>query len=169
MSLRRDLLDAAVAEQVLKTLQPAETDFARAALEEFESRDQTLSRQWRWNDAPLELDDLKKQAEEFQRQEARVATPERKAKAPALARDLPRLWNAPSTQAKDRKRMLRLLIKDITVEELSHHTWALSRGFALAGFPARTLASYQLSEWGLPPLVIRALGAHDTVPDFRAW
>src|SRR3954452_22779433 len=33
----------------------------------------------------------------------------------ALARDLPRLWHAPTTQAKDRKRLLRLLIKDITV------------------------------------------------------
>src|SRR3954453_6865806 len=27
---------------------------------------------------------------------------------------------------------------------LAHHTWALSRGSALAGFPARTLASYQV-------------------------
>jgi len=29
-------------------------------------------------------------------------------------------------------------------ELLAHHTWALSRGSALAGFPARTLASYQV-------------------------
>ena len=29
-------------------------------------------------------------------------------------------------------------------ELLTHHTWALSRGFALASFPARTLASYQV-------------------------
>src|SRR5258708_12395238 len=29
----------------------------------------------------------------------------------------PRVWHAPTTQAKDRKRMLRLLIKDITVEK----------------------------------------------------
>src|SRR5947209_13762728 len=27
---------------------------------------------------------------------------------------------------------------------LTHHTWALSRGFARASFPARTLASYQV-------------------------
>jgi len=44
-----------------------------------------------------------------------VATSEQKAKV--LARDFPRLWNAPSTAAKDRKRMLRLLIKEITVEK----------------------------------------------------
>jgi DNA invertase Pin-like site-specific DNA recombinase len=76
----------------------------------------TLER--RWNDALVQLQDLKKQAAEFQRQEARVATAEQKEKVLALARDLPRLWHAPTTQAKDRKRMLRLLIKDITVEKV---------------------------------------------------
>jgi len=47
-----------------------------------------------------------------------------------LAKDLPRVWHAPTTQAKDRKRMLRLLIKDITVEKpplakqlLAHIRW----------------------------------------------
>jgi DNA invertase Pin-like site-specific DNA recombinase len=151
LSFRCDLLDAAIAEQVLETLQPAELELALAALQELESRDQTILRQWqmrleraayeaalaerryqevdpsqrlvaatlerRWNAALLQLEELKKQAAEFQRQEARVATPEQKAKVLALARDLPRLWHAPTTQAKDRKRMLRLLIKDITVEK----------------------------------------------------
>jgi len=77
----------------------------------------TLER--RWNDALLQLEDLKKQVAEFRRQEARVATPEQKAKVLALAQDLPRVWHAPTTQAKDRKRMLRLLLKDITVEKPS--------------------------------------------------
>src|SRR5205807_6065765 len=153
MSFRCDLLDAAVSEQVLKALQPAELELALAALHELESRDQSILRQWqmrleraeyevalaerryqevdpanrlvagtlerRWNDALLHLDDLKKEAAEFQCQEARVATPEQKAKVLALARDLPRLWYAPTTPSKDRKRMLRLLIKDITVEKPS--------------------------------------------------
>src|SRR5262250_530102 len=153
MSFRCDLLDAAVSEQVLKALQPAELELALAALRELESRDQTIMRQWqmrleraeyevalaerryqevdpsnrlvadtlerRWNDALVRLEDLKKQAVEFQRQEARIVTPEQKAKVLALARDFPRLWHAPSTHHKDRKRMLRLLIKDITVEKLA--------------------------------------------------
>jgi DNA invertase Pin-like site-specific DNA recombinase len=75
----------------------------------------TLER--RWNDALVHLEDLKKEAAEFQRQEAHVTTPEQKAKVMALARDLPRLWHSPTTQSKDRKRMLRLLIKDIAVEK----------------------------------------------------
>ncbi len=164
MSFRCDLLDAAIAEEVLKALQPAEIELALAALQELESRDRAISRQWqmrleraeyeaalaerryqevdpsqrlvagtlerRWNDALLQLEDLKKQAAEFLCQEARVATPEQKAKVLALARDLPRIWQAPTTQAKDRKRMLRLLIKDITVEKplrpkqlLAHIRW----------------------------------------------
>ena len=145
------LLDGVIAEEMLKTLRPAELELALAALHELESRDQSILRQWqmrleraeyevalaerryqevdpanrlvagtlerRWNDALVHLEDLKKEAAEFQRQEAHVATPEQKAQVLALARDLPRLWHAPTTQSKDRKRMLRLLIKDITVEK----------------------------------------------------
>ena len=151
MSFRCDLLDAAVSEEVLKALQPAELELALAALRELEVRDQAILRQWqmrleraeyevalaerryqevdpsnrlvantlerRWNETLLHLQDLKKQAADFQRKEARVFTPEQKAKVLALARDFPSLWHAPSTQAKDRKRMLRLFIKDITVNK----------------------------------------------------
>ena len=151
LSFRCDVLDPVIVEEVLKALQPAELELAVVALQELETRDQAIMRQWqmrleraeyeaalaerryqevdpsqrlvastlehRWNDALLQLQDLKKQAAEVQRQEARVATPEQKEKVLALARDLPRLWHAPTTHAKDRKRMLRLLIKDITVEK----------------------------------------------------
>ena len=151
MSFRCDVLDPVIEEKVLKALQPAELELALAALQELETRDQAILRQWqmrleraeyeaalaerryqevdpaqrlvastlerRWNDALLQLQDLKKQVAEVLRQEARVATPEQKEKVLALARDLPRVWHASTTQAKDRKRMLRLLIKDITVEK----------------------------------------------------
>ena len=46
MSFRCDLLDAAITEQVLAALQPAELQLALAALQELESRDQTIFRQW---------------------------------------------------------------------------------------------------------------------------
>lgn len=150
MRFRADLLDAAVTEQALQALRPAELELALAAVRELDLRDQAVMRQWqmrleraeyeaalaerryqevdpsnrlvagtlerRWNDALLQLEDLKKQAAEFQRQEAHVVTAGQREQILALARDLPRLWHSPSTQAKDRKRMLRLLIKDITVE-----------------------------------------------------
>jgi len=151
MNFRCDVLDTTIVEEVFKALQPVELELALAALQELETRDLAIMRQWqmrleraeyeaalaerryqevdpsnrlvastlerRWNDALLQLEDLKKQAAELQQQKARVATPEQKEKVMALARDLPRLWHAPTTQTKDRKRMLRLLIKDITVEK----------------------------------------------------
>src|ERR1035441_2338224 len=46
MSFRCDLLDAAIADEVLKTLQPAELELALAALHELETRDNTIGRQW---------------------------------------------------------------------------------------------------------------------------
>ena len=104
MRLERAEYEVALAERRYQEVDPANRLVAG-----------TLER--RWNDALLHLDDLKKEAAEFQRQEAHVATPEQKAKVLALAKDLPRLWQAPTTQSKDRKRMLRLLIKDITVEK----------------------------------------------------
>jgi DNA invertase Pin-like site-specific DNA recombinase len=72
----------------------------------------------RWNKALVNLDTVKAEAAKFQKQKARVVTSEQKATILALARDLPRVWRASSTQSKDRKRMLRLLIRDITVEKL---------------------------------------------------
>src|SRR5260370_1008846 len=46
MSFRCDLLDGAIAAEVLKALRPAEIELALAALQELESRDRTISRQW---------------------------------------------------------------------------------------------------------------------------
>ena len=45
----------------------------------------------------------------------RSLTPEQKQQVLQLGKDSPRLWKAPTTSACDRKRMLRLLIRDITV------------------------------------------------------
>ncbi|CAN7775636.1 recombinase family protein [Variovorax sp. LjRoot84] len=73
----------------------------------------------RWNEAMLHIDEVKSEAANFQTQKAHVVTPEQKTKVLALARDLPRVWRAATTQSKDRKRMLRLLIRDITVEKLT--------------------------------------------------
>src|ERR1700741_5491374 len=51
----------------------------------------------------------------FQRQEMRVLTPDQPPPLLHLAKDFPRLWKAPTTSSCERKRMLRLLIRDITV------------------------------------------------------
>ena len=80
----------------------------------------TLEKQW--NEALAELDRLRKEYE--QQQQAGAVSAEEQATIRRLAHDLPALWNAPTTQARDRKRILRLLIKDITIERLQNPTRA---------------------------------------------
>ncbi len=72
MRLERAEYEAALAERRYQEVDPSNRLVAG-----------TLER--RWNDALVHWDDLKKQAAEFQHQEARVATPEQKAKVLALA------------------------------------------------------------------------------------
>jgi DNA invertase Pin-like site-specific DNA recombinase len=149
-SMRTDLLDSAICEEMFKALKPAELELALAAVDELEQRDQAIMRQWqmrieraeyectlaerryeevdpsnrlvaaslerRWDEALSHHDAVKAEAAKFQAHKTRVLTPEQRARILALARDLPRVWRAPTTQAKDRKRMLRLLIADITVD-----------------------------------------------------
>ena len=69
----------------------------------------------RWNDAMQRLLELEAELANFERQTLRTITAEQKRQILQLARDFPRLWTAPTTAARDRKRMLRLLIRDITV------------------------------------------------------
>lgn len=79
----------------------------------------------RWNDALVQLEEVRTEYADFQRQEALVVTPEQRARVAALAHDFPRLWRAPTTRAKDKKRILRLLIKDITVERFGERKTAV--------------------------------------------
>jgi DNA invertase Pin-like site-specific DNA recombinase len=71
----------------------------------------------KWNDALDELDKIRQEYKEFQNTNICAVTAENREKLLTLAKDFPRLWNAKTTKAKDRKRMLRLLIKDITVKK----------------------------------------------------
>lgn len=71
----------------------------------------------RWNEALLQLEQLRQEQEAFARQQPPPLTAQDKDRMLALADDLPRLWQAPTTQAKDKKRMLRLLLQDITVDK----------------------------------------------------
>jgi hypothetical protein len=69
----------------------------------------------RWNDAMQRVIELEAEIANFERQVMRSLTPEQKQQILQLGKDFPRLWKAPTTSACDRKRMLRLLIRDITV------------------------------------------------------
>jgi hypothetical protein len=69
----------------------------------------------RWNDALQRLHDLEAEFAAFEQQTMRVVTDEQKQQIKRLAEDFPRLWTAPTTTHRDRKRILRLLVRDVTV------------------------------------------------------
>jgi len=61
--------------------------------------------------------ELEAELANFERKTLRTITADQKQQIIKLASDFPRLWTASTTTARDRQCMLRLLIKDITVEK----------------------------------------------------
>jgi hypothetical protein len=71
----------------------------------------------RWEQALQQLAQVRQEHAAFQQKQTPPLTAEQQQQVRQLAEDLPRLWRAPTTTDKERKRVLRLLIKDITVEK----------------------------------------------------
>lgn len=123
--------DAAILRQWQMRLERAEYE-AQLAQRRYEEVDPanrlvagTLEK--RWNDALTALAQLRIEYSEVSERESLVATDEQRAQVAAIARDFPRLWNAASTRAKDKKRLLRLVLKDITVERDAQRREAILR------------------------------------------
>ncbi len=68
----------------------------------------------RWNDAMQRLHDLEAELAAFEQKTMRAVTAEQKRQILKLTKDFPRLWTASTTKPRDRKRILRLLVRDIT-------------------------------------------------------
>jgi len=68
-----------------------------------------------WNNALASLEALRREFETHQEKQEFSDVSRRRTEILALGKELPNLWAAPSTEARDRKRILRLLIKDIVV------------------------------------------------------
>jgi len=69
----------------------------------------------RWNTALEQVDAVKQAYTTHQQAHSAKDLLSHREAVVALGQDLPRLWNAPTTSDKDRKRMLRLVLKDITI------------------------------------------------------
>jgi len=73
----------------------------------------TLER--RWNEKLAHLAQAEEEYSRFEKSETGDLMAEDKERIQALVSDLPRVWKDPRTSARDRKRMLRLLIEDVTL------------------------------------------------------
>lgn len=69
----------------------------------------------RWNEALVELDQLEKEYAVALRSELAPLNEAEQQAVRQLAHDLPALWHAPTTTMTDRKRLLRLVIRDVTL------------------------------------------------------
>ena len=69
----------------------------------------------RWNTALEQVDAVKQAYATHHHAQGALDLASHREAVLALGQALPRLWNAPTTSAKDRKRMLRLVLKDITI------------------------------------------------------
>lgn len=105
MKLERAIYEADLAQRRYENVDPANRLVAA-----------TLERHW--NNALARMEEIKKEFDAHRASRRAVLTDKQKNNILSLAHDLPSLWGSPSTQDKDRKRILRLLIKDITVERV---------------------------------------------------
>jgi hypothetical protein len=68
-----------------------------------------------WNQKLRALDQAHQEYELRRQQDRQVFNEEQRAAILALAQDFPRLWRDPATEDRDRKRMIRLLVEDVTM------------------------------------------------------
>jgi hypothetical protein len=68
-----------------------------------------------WNDTLRRLQDAQEARERQREQDRQTLSAAQRAAILALATDFPRLWRDPETVDRDRKRMVRLLLEDVTI------------------------------------------------------
>jgi DNA invertase Pin-like site-specific DNA recombinase len=89
-----------------------------------------------WNTALRALNDAQAAYDQAREQHTGTLTPAQKARIAQLVTDLPGIWNDPATPPRERKRIARLLLTDVTVTRTSDTITAHVR---LAGGQTRTL------------------------------
>ncbi len=70
-----------------------------------------------WNEALRTLHDAQEEYEQRRTQDHHVFDEDQRKQILALATDFPRLWNDPKTPQRERKRMVRLLLEDVTLSK----------------------------------------------------
>jgi DNA invertase Pin-like site-specific DNA recombinase len=73
-----------------------------------------------WNTALRALEQAQAERERQRQQDQLRVDDEVRARVLALATDFPRVWRAPQTTDRDRKRMVRLLVEDVTLIKTAH-------------------------------------------------
>ena len=109
-----------------------------------------------WNDALRQLRDAQDDYERASADARAAFSEEHKNRIRALAADFPALWSDPNTPQRERKRMARLLIEDVTINKGDHidlhvrfkggQTTSLALPLPLTGWQARQTHAPTLAE-----------------------
>ena len=108
-----------------------------------------------WNAKLRALQDAQEQCDREHAADRARLTDEQRARVLALAADFPRLWHDPKTPQRERKRMIRLLIEDVTLQR----TDVITAHVRFRGGSARTLTL---------PIPLRAWELKQTSPEVLA-
>jgi DNA invertase Pin-like site-specific DNA recombinase len=94
-----------------------EVDLARRRYGAVEPENRLVARSLErdWNEKLTTLDRLEREYATHPTPTSLIVNPEERARILALAQDVPLVWHAPTTSAAERKQLLRLLIKDVTL------------------------------------------------------
>ena len=155
----RDSLDRLWRQRIERARYAA--DRARRQYQLAEPENRLVARQLEtdWEAALAEAGRLQADYQRFTEQQPKTLTTAERAAIAALASDLPRVWNAPTTTMADRKELLRILIEKITVavagtSELVDVTITWAGGHQTTGQAVRPVARLdQLSYY--PALLAR--------------
>jgi DNA invertase Pin-like site-specific DNA recombinase len=115
LNTRREEADALRKQQVQRARYDA--DLARARFMQVDPHNRLVadSLEADWNDKLRELTEAQELYERHRQQDAAVADDSTRSQVLQLATDFPKLWNNPRTSDRDRKRIVRLLIEDVTL------------------------------------------------------
>jgi DNA invertase Pin-like site-specific DNA recombinase len=105
LRLERVQYEARLAERRYKAIDPDHRVVAR-----------TLEREW--NDKLAELEHLEGEYQDVRQREKIDLSDEDRARVLALAKDLPAVWNAETTTQAERKNLLRILVREVTVSPI---------------------------------------------------
>lgn len=94
-----------------------EADLARRRYVQVDPENRLVARslEREWNEKLLEVDRLEREYAALPKPAALTLSPEQRQQILQLSHDLPTLWHAETTTAAERKHLLRLLIKDVTL------------------------------------------------------
>ena len=136
---------AAVDQQCLRRIEALryQADLARARYMEVDPRNRLVaaSLEADWNTCLTRLDEMMAERESRRREHRSLTDARQEERILELARDFQKVWEAPATRIVDRKRLLRLLIEDIT---LTREGYKLHIGLRLRGGKTHTLPPVDL-------------------------